>query len=316
MKQNSQSRKYQLTINNPLTYGIDKDYIVRELSNLSLNYYCFATEIASTGTIHTHIFLYSESPIRFSTIYRRFENAHIEKSYGTVKENRDYILKSGKWENTEKAETRIENSFYEWGDIPTEGREKAPAMAQLIEWVSCGMTTAQIIQQNPKYAFRIKDIDTLRQTILSERYMQENRHITVTYIYGETATGKTSSIYQSHASSDICRITTYKGDRVLYDDYRGQLVLCYDEFHSQIPITEMLNYLDIYPLMLPARYNDKVACYTQVYILSNIPLERQYTYEQIAEKATWNAFVRRITSIKKQISFGEQIELNKEDFFK
>lgn len=35
----------------------------------------------------------------------------------------------------------------------------------------------------------------------------------------------------------------------------------------------MLNYLDGYPLMLPSRYADKAACYTEVYLVSNIPLE-------------------------------------------
>ena len=34
----------------------------------------------------------------------------------------------------------------------------------------------------------------------------------------------------------------------------------------------MLNYLDIYPLYLPARYTDRVACYHHVYITSNAPL--------------------------------------------
>ena len=49
-----------------------------------------------------------------------------------------------------------------------------------------------------------------------------------------------------------------------------------EEFHSQIPISAMLNYLDIYPLTLPARYTDRTACYTKVYITSNISLEEQY----------------------------------------
>ena len=39
----------------------------------------------------------------------------------------------------------------------------------------------------------------------------------------------------------------------------------------------MLNLLDIYPLMLPARKKrQKVACYTKVYITSNLLLSRQY----------------------------------------
>ena len=56
----------------------------------------------------------------------------------------------------------------------------------------------------------------------------------------------------------------------------------------------MLNYLDIYPLMLPARYSDRVACYSKVYITSNVPLEDQYGDVQIVHPATWQAFLRRI----------------------
>ena len=50
----------------------------------------------------------------------------------------------------------------------------------------------------------------------------------------------------------------------------------------------MLNYLDIYPVMLPARYYDRVACYTTVYIPSNIPLEQQYTEIQRSNLEAWN----------------------------
>ena len=56
----------------------------------------------------------------------------------------------------------------------------------------------------------------------------------------------------------------------------------------------MLNYLDIYPLMLPARFNDKVACYDTVYITSNISLGEQYSEVQHYKPETWKAFIRRI----------------------
>lgn len=56
----------------------------------------------------------------------------------------------------------------------------------------------------------------------------------------------------------------------------------------------MLNYLDIYPLMLPARFNDKVACYDTVYITSNISLSEQYSEVQHYKPETWKAFIRRI----------------------
>ena len=77
--------------------------------------------------------------------------------------------------------------------------------------------------------------------------------------------------FASHKTEDICRITDYGGKNgTKFDSYHGQPVLVFEEFHSQIPIAAMLNYLDIYPLQLPARYHDRTACYTTVYILSLI----------------------------------------------
>lgn len=60
----------------------------------------------------------------------------------------------------------------------------------------------------------------------------------------------------------------------------------------------MLNYLDGYPISLPARYANRVACYEAVYIVSNIDLKKQYSIVQISEPETWHAFLRRIHSVK------------------
>jgi len=57
------------------------------------------------------------------------------------------------------------------------------------------------------------------------------------------------------------------------------------------------SYTALYPVMLPARYFDRVACYTTVYITSNIPLEQQYPEIQKCKLETWNAFLRRIHTV-------------------
>ena len=59
----------------------------------------------------------------------------------------------------------------------------------------------------------------------------------------------------------------------------------------------MLNYLDVYPLHLPAQYSDRMACYTTVYITSNLPLEEQYRSAQEYKPETWRAFLRRIHNV-------------------
>ena len=137
--------------------------------------------------------------------------------------------------------------------------------------------------------------------------MVENREIEVAYIYGAPGTGKTRSIFEAHGAENICRVTNYRmGKGVSFDAYHGQNVLVFEEFNSQIPIEEMLNYLDVYPIMLPARYSDRVACFTKVYLTSNVPLEDQYEDIQIVHPATWKAFLRRIHRV---VYFdGEQVQ--------
>ena len=112
-------------------------------------------EIATTGTKHMHIFIYSKSPICFSTLKNRFPVAHIDKTNGSVTEN-----------CSDKKQTSLIDTFEEVGNVPKPVDENSPDMSALIEEIENGLDTCEIIKLHPKYAFRIKEIDTLRQTVL------------------------------------------------------------------------------------------------------------------------------------------------------
>ena len=253
--------------------------------------------------------------MRFSTVKNRFPTAHIEKAYQSARINRDYIAKKGKWADTDKAETSVPGTFEEWGDLPAEKEEEAPEMFKLIQDLRTGKSIMEIVEDNPKYAFRIREVETLRQAILEEKYSAENRQLEVTYLYGASGVGKTWGIFERHNPKSICRITDYGGrNGVRFDAYRCQDVLVFEEFHSQIPISTMLNYLDVYPIMLPARYNDRVACYTTVYLTSNIPLEAQYQDIQRYQLETWYAFLRRIHNVIEYLPDGSTVQQKKGGF--
>lgn len=305
-----QMRKVQLTINNAAEYGLTHDEIIKQVLRFNPIYFCMADEIGEQGTPHTHVFFYCVSPFRFSTVKRRFPVAHIEEAFGSCQTNRDYIRKEGIWVNTAKAETTVPNTFEEYGTMPDERSEKAPAMAEIIQALDEGQSTTEIIRNNPKFGFHSKNIDTLRDTLVAEDYTNREREIEVIYKYGPSGSGKTRSIFDNHPYKDICRITNYgsASTGVRFDAYHGQSVLVFEEFASNIPIIEMLNYLDRYPLMLPARYNDHPACYTTVYLTANIPLSEQYISIQMQRPAVWNAFLRRITRIEEFCSDGSIIE--------
>jgi hypothetical protein len=314
MSENKQGRKWLLTINNPLDAGLDHSRIIEITKKFMPDYFCMADEIApTTGTPHTHLFIYSKSPIRFLTIKGRFgASPHIDKAYGSAAENRDYVKKEGKWLNDAKAETKVVNSFYEWGELPSEEEEKEPMLFSIISEIKEGKSVAEIVEVNPKYALRTRDLEALRQTILSEIGENQFRNVEVIYLYGESGVGKTRSIFQENDYRDIYRITSYRKNGIIFDGYNSQDVLVFEELHSSVPIGEMLNYLDIYPIRLPARYSDKVAFYTKVYITSNIPLKKQYLDIQHQYPEIWNAFLRRISKIRRINTDGTIDEFTKD----
>lgn len=300
MATNSQSRKWCFVINNPQTYGFTHETLIEILMLFFPEYFCLSDELSSTGTPHTHGFIYSRSPIRFTTLQNRLKVAHIEKSYGSVKENRDYILKEGKWSDTDKAETKIEGSFYEYGNIPNETEENTPIQSAIIKALREGKRTAEIIENNPALIFKVKDIEILRQTLLAEKYSKEFRQLEVTYLFGKDTSERTKSIYNTYPAEEICRITNYRnGKPILFDNYNGHDVLVFESFCSQLPIEEMLSYMQIFPVTLPARYNDKVGIYTKLILTSNIPLSMQYMDIQKINPKMYETFVKQIHHIVK-----------------
>lgn len=309
----TQSRTYQITINNPKDHGFTDDRIESVIAKSRVRFACYAHEIGENGTPHVHVFLCFKSPRRFSTIQKRFPGAHIETAYGSVQDNIDYIKKEGKFAGTEKSETSVEGSYREFGEKPTEASLEFSDMEQVVELLKQGYSTVEIINEFPKYAFKVNAIEAVKQQFLAEKYRETLRPVEVTYKFGATGTGKTRSIYQENAPEDVCRITSYGKNGVKFDAYHGEKVLVLEEYASQIPLEELLVYLDIYPLTLPARYTDRIACYTKVIITSNLPLEAQYVTEQQHKPESFLAFLRRINYLEEFLPCGKVIRTKLND---
>lgn len=303
-----QSRKYQLTINNPQEKGLDHEAIKKALEQLTaLDYYCLADEIgAETQTQHTHVFVVLRNSTRFSRIKRLFPEGHIEAAKGTIQENRDYVAKSGKWANDPKADTSIPGTFEESGEPPEEpGQGARTDIAEIYRQIDEGMSNAEIMAANPDAAMHIGKMDKIRQDILEARYRDQWRDLDVTYIFGPTETGKTRGVMEKHGYGNVYRVTDYNHP---FDRYAQEPVLCLDEFRSSLQVGDMLDYLDGYPLALPARYANRQACYETVYIISNVDLSQQYPNVQVNEPETWRAFLRRIDHVIEYQATGPPID--------
>ena len=117
-----QSRKWLITINNPLEHGFSHEQIEQIMSTVkgASLYWCMCDEIGEQGTPHTHLYVVFKNSVMFETLHKRFYGVHIDQSKGTIIENRDYVGKFGKWSEDKKHETCVEGTFEEWGVLPDE----------------------------------------------------------------------------------------------------------------------------------------------------------------------------------------------------
>lgn len=298
-------RKYQLTINNPVEHGFTHEVIKANLSDFSgLIYWCICDEVGVEGTYHTHVYMAFKNAVEFATVQRRFYGAHIEAAHGSHRENRDYIRKEGKWAEDAKHETNLPDAFEESGELPEEQDKRRSQSEEVLAMLEAGADNVEIIRAFPTQMNHLRNIDATRQALLESKYRTTFRELTVQYLWGQTGVGKTRSVMEKHGYENVYQVTNYAHP---FDGYRGQPVMLFDEFRSSLTVADMLKYLDGYPLLLPCRYSDRVACYTTVYIVSNIPLEKQYPNVQFDEPETWAAFRRRITDVTELLPADTEI---------
>ena len=292
-------RKYQITINNPVEHGFIHDVINNIISTLpNVEYWCMSDEIGEEGTYHTHIYIAMKNPVEWDRTHKCFYGAHIEPARGSHSDNRDYILKQGKWEDDPKHETKVEGTFEESGELPPEESRRETQSEDVLNMIYSDCPIDEIIKKYPSQMNHIKSLESVRQMYLKDKFKNQFRYLTVTYLWGRTGVGKTRSIMEKYGYENVFRVTNYAHP---FDGYNGEDVILFEEYRSDLPIKDMLKYLDGYSLMLPCRFNDRSACYTKVYVVSNIPFEQQYPNIQNDEPETYQAFKRRFNDIREML---------------
>jgi len=299
-KKDTKARKYQITIEEPTKHNIDHTIIKEKLLEFkSVAFWCMGDEIGGkTQKYHTHIFIVFNDVVRFSQIKNKFPPAHIEGALkGSCQQNIDYITKKGKWLNSDKQETSLPQTYEEWGVLPFERQGTRHDVTEQYDMVKQGMSNFEILEQFDGNV-DLTRVERMRLTYLSETYKSVKRdEMKVYYCYGKPGTGKTSSIFDKHGYDNVYKIDEWEHP---FDSYDCQSIMLFDDWrHTLTKITDMLKWLDIYPLKLPCRYAPKQACYETVYITSNEPLESVYAGENTTIPIdTRNALLRRIHYVR------------------
>lgn len=308
-------RYMMATINNPDEKDSERykkdnliDYIERIVKP---KFFAFGKEQGKEETVHIHVYMFFTNPRAKSSISKLFNNAHIDKCMGSPAECVAYCHKSDLKFNLKADGTyfyidssKKEHSgvhYKDWdyqssAEIPELKQGKRNDLVDLYSAIESGKSNAEIYRENPNTIRYAGNIDRIRQDILFDKYKEDNRDVKVVMQFGDPGTGKTRWARETFGNANISTISNNKHP---FDNYKGQDVIMFEEFYStDFKVNDMLNWIDIYPLTLPARYSDKMACYHNVIINSNVRIELQYPNVQREYQKTWLAFLRRIHYIR------------------
>ena len=177
------------------------------------------------------------------------------------------------------------------GNLPARNETaKHSVWEQIIEKIESGWSNRDLVKKWPAQVIKCQAaIDKYRLEI--DRANATWRDVQTTYISGDTGAGKTRFVMELHGYANCHRVTDYDHP---FDNYHGQPVLIFEEFRNSLKIQDMLNYLDGYPVELPARYANKLAKFEHIYIISNWTLQEQYQNQQLNYPSTYRALLRRI----------------------
>lgn len=277
-------RRWMLTVPAEGEKGVSRD----ELEQALEPYDAFLGQLeqgeGGTNYRHHQLVLCHSEPIRFSTLRRRLPTAHVEP-VRDLRASLAYVQK-------EDTRVRDEPPLVKGKISPGPGQGHRSDLDALRTRILQGQETADELILSDSSAWRhsrlVGDLVSAR-----DRSRQEGklRNVQVRVVFGDTGTGKTSAALTGlQALGSVCRVTHWGGSGT-FDGYDGQESLVLDEFTGQPPISELLTWLDVFPVTLPARYRARQAMFVRVVLCSN---SAPWTWYRYAPKAQRAALARRL----------------------
>lgn len=220
---------------------------------------------------------------RFLTLKNLLPFAHIEKAKGSNTQCRDYCSKK---------ETRVEGPF-EFGKFAEE-RERTD-IKEFVELIKAGTSQEELLNLYPMLF--LKELNKINSVyaVNYERYKYICRDMNVTYIYGNSGVGKTTTVRRMLGLKNSFWVHHY--DNSMWTNYNFQDNVVFDEFTGRIPISQMNMLLNVEPIELRGLNCAKYGAYHNVYIISNYSPKELYNEVQQSHPTIFNTFYRRLNTI-------------------
>ncbi len=280
---NARKRRWVFTLNN---YTPEEVQALLDSTEKCLRLFAGEEVAPTTGTPHLQG-------------YVEFKNAKtmngVKSTLGSKRYNLQ-IARGTPWEGYVYA-LKDETPLLIHGEIPEETyTSEGGTWEQIQTMVKEGFTYLEIVDRFPNVA--IQQGTAIQKYIIEVQNAKAGwRDVKTTYLSGITGVGKTRSIMEAYGYQNVYRVTRYPkrgGEMKGFDQYNGEPVIIFEEFRNSMPVEEMLNLLDGYPIRLPCRYADRMGMFTRVFVVTNWTFEMQYPNIHDNYPETYRAWERRI----------------------
>ncbi len=180
---------------------------------------------------------------------------HIEWRRGTVQQNIDYCKKS--------------NTYQEYGEPDYGFQERRNDLTDIYNDIYINnLTLSQIAMEYPNQWIRYSNgIKSLWHINMQNRATDWRDIVTTVYV-GESAAGKTRLVIEK-TKKNLFIVNCENKTEFLFDGYKGESSILFDDFYGQIKYHYMLRILDGYRLPLNIKNGRTMALWDQIYITSN-----------------------------------------------
>ncbi len=240
----------------------------------------------ATGSLHWQGYIELRAPVRVPGVQRLIgdSKAHCEVPRGTRVQARDYCR---------KPESRVADPV-EFGEFSGGGQGVRSDINGALDVIRRGGSDVIAKLYDDHGCVMVKYTRGIQAALhhYTGRKVREAPPDVFVH-YGDTGSGKTRTVYDSHDLCDLWRAPVATTSTQWFDGYLGQNVALFDDFDGQHPvITIMLQVLDRYPLTVPFKGGHCHWCPDVIYITTNVEFSDWYpTASEIHKRA----LRRRIT---------------------
>lgn len=266
--------------------------------------YAGQLERGAGGYMHWQIVVHHSNSINFQTLKNKLPTAHIEP-VESLEASYHYCTKI-----SSRVPGHAPLIKGDWSKYAKVRQGKRSDLDKLYERILQGMEAVDEILLSSPVAFKHPQLVERLVEARDRAVVPPWRDVQVSVLWGASGTGKTRTALSAFPGR-TCRVTHYH--RGCFDGLRASdAVLVLDEFTGadSIRLGELLPIIDGHPVSLSARYSDRVAGFSEVFICSNVPPWYWYPYEN-SEVLT--ALCRRIDTVTEYKSSGETVNWDMEE---